>query len=195
MRAKAGAIDSTLQALVAGGVGLVTWAHVRAAGGDSAALLARSRRRADMLRLGGEATRLLAERYRSPGQRIVGLRTVDARSGEPVALGLTVALAASRVAAGQLSKRLTRTGSGAEPSPQGREFALEVNALRAECGEDEERFQRELAALHRERRADPVTSTLTALRPVIIGGVLSIAHGRLRRALAPTVIVVAPPET
>jgi hypothetical protein len=192
LRAKASAIDSTLQALIVGGYGLATWSRVRGGGADGDAVLSRSRRRADLLRLGGEGARLLGERYGTPGQRLVGLRTVDARSGEPVALPLTVALAATKVAAGVLSKRLTRARPLAEASASGREIGLAVQALRDECGEDVERFQRELAALYRERRPEqPSPSALELARPVLIGGALSLAHGRLRRALAPTVVVRA----
>jgi hypothetical protein len=131
-RMLAGAIDSATAFAI--GRGLKRFGGPRPpAGGDRP-----DGRAAATLALGvlGPSSDLVRQQLGSPGQRVLGLRTVDRRTGERVARSRTLLLVALGIADQALAAR-QKPG----PDPQ----------LEAE----QERFRSEIAAIHERHRDDP----------------------------------------
>jgi hypothetical protein len=153
--------------------------------------LARSRGRARegsaAARLMGIPVEVLREQLRSPGQRLLGTRTVDRRTGTRVALWRTLALVGARAAGAELTRRL-------EPAPRP-DLEAEREAVRAEISDIMRRHpqasperQAELQAAHARH-----SRTMPSLPRMIVPSlVIGLATTRLRRHLAPTVEVLAP---
>jgi hypothetical protein len=194
LRAEAGAIDTAVNGLIAGAL----WLYSRrggsgSAGGDDTGNSSSLGNGASAQRVALGVGGLLGERFGSPGQRIVGLRTVDSRSGEPVALKVSLALAGLKLGSGLVNKRLARAAAPARTarvSPS--EFGEEVQALRARFGEDADGLNAALMAHYQKHRAEP-PAAVNFLRPIAVGFALSVVQRRLRRSLAPTVVVVSRP--
>ncbi len=150
--------------------------------------LARSRGHA---RDGNRVARVLAlpgdplrEQLRSPGQQLLGTRTVDRRTGARLALWRTLMLLASAAAAQEVSRRL-----GPAETP---ERDREREAFRAEMEAIMRRHPQASPERDAERDAllarDPGPNLARTLAPVLLTGLLT---SRLRRRLAPTVEVLA----
>ncbi len=143
-----------------------------------------------------QAATLLGERYGTPGERLVGLRTVDERTGAPVPLAHTTALTALRVGGRFLSKRLNRMGAPSEGDVEASRAQLrsELKAAEAELGEDEDALNRERMRLHEEHRVRVPSPGTNLARSVLAALCLAQLHKRLRRRYAPTIVVVWPPR-
>ncbi|HXB14223.1 MAG TPA: hypothetical protein VNV44_00635 [Solirubrobacteraceae bacterium] len=150
--------------------------------------LARSRGHA---RDGGRLTWLLAlpgdplrEQLRSPGQRLLGIRTVDRRTGRRLALWRTLGVLAAAVAGQALAGRLGPAETP-EREREREDFRTEMEAIMR-------RHPQASAAREAERDAllarHPGTDFARTLAPVLLTGLLTT---RLRRRLAPTVEVLA----
>ena len=150
--------------------------------------LARSR---GIVREGGTVARLMAvpgdilrEQLRSPGQRLLGTRTVDRRTGRRLALWRTFAVMGAGVAGQALSRRL----GPAETPEREREreaFSAEMEAIMRRHPQSSAERDAEREALFARY---PSTNFARALAPGVISGLLT---SRLRRRLAPTVEVLA----
>ncbi len=122
----------------------------------------------------------LREQLRSPGERLLGLRTIDRRTGRRVALWRTLALTGVGAAGQELVRRVSRETSEQERARE--ELTAEMQAImrrhpRASPAREAER--RALFARHRQ-----LTGSLArALVPTLA---LGLATTRLRRRLAPT---------
>lgn len=133
------------------------------------------------------ATELVREQLRSPGQALLGLRTVDRRTGGRVALWRSLVLATAGAGQHVIAQRLRPPA----PSPE------QVRAR--------ERYVAEMAAVYERHPLDPDARSAERARllehaPSPIKGAIGpqavanlaigLARGRLRRRLAPTVEVV-----
>ena len=146
---------------------------------------------------GGPVSRLLAssrevvgEQLRTPGQLLFGTRTVDRRTGSRVALWRTVVLTATRVGAGELTRRLTIPAKP-EQDRDREAFVEEMQEIMRRyprASPERDAARKELFARHPPVVISSGSSLLRALVPSLLVGVLD---KRLRRRLAPTVEVLA----
>lgn len=139
-------------------------------------------------RAAGTGQRVLREQLRSPGQLLLGTRTVDRRTGRRVALWRTLALAGVGVASRELVRRLAPF-EGPERRRAQAAFASESHEIYArhpQASPEREAALRELYRRHPPGSvsADPVRIFL----PPLLAGLLGAG---LRRRLAPTVEVLA----
>ena len=174
------------------------WRQTGAALIDMAALAALSwpARRRPLVRPGGLVSRLLVvarevvtEQLRTPGQLLLGTRTVDRRTGARVAVWRTVVLTGVRVAGGELTRLLVvRGGPGKDHDREA--FLTEMNEVMRTHPQDSP--EREAAREELFARHPPVVSSGTSLLRVVAPSlVFGLVNKRLRRRLAPTVEVLA----
>jgi hypothetical protein len=198
LRVRAGAIDGALLAGASAAYALVAWLRLpaqerRRLGLTALRLPGQGGRRALLLGAARDALGAAGEQYGSPGQRIVGLRTVDARTGGPVALRRRLALIAFARASEALRNRAMRANNATAEARRS-ELAGRVKALRAEHGEGTPELQEAMGRLFERHRAEggaePVVSNLLLLA---VGVAIGLANRRLERALAPTVVVIRRP--
>jgi hypothetical protein len=134
------------------------------------------------LRIVGPQSPAVHEQIGSPGEWITGLRTVDRRTGERVALWRTVALAGAQAAAVTLRGRLS-----AAPAPAERRAAIrELSELHERHADDPAALREAIQHHRRDHRAD-----IQTMRPMLVGLALVLVNQFLRRRLAPTMIVRA----
>src|SRR6185437_11728284 len=152
--------------------------------------LARSR---GLLREGSAGAGLMAvpvevlrEQLRSPGQRLLGTRTVDVRTGRRVALWRTIVLIGSRAASAELTRRLEPARTPELDREREAANAEVADIMRRHPQASPEREAELRAAYRRHSHATP--SLPRAVAPSLVLGVLTT---RLRRRLAPTVEVLA----
>lgn len=138
-----------------------------------------------------EAAKLLVERFGSPGQRIVGLRTVDSRSGEPVALGLSVALALLTLGSGLLRGRLAPAAVSGSSQQAHADFVRELEELRARHAGDPQACEAAVLELYRARKVERTAKLVPVVRAFAVGLALSQLNKRLCHRLAPTTVVLA----
>jgi len=128
------------------------------------------------------------EQLASPGQRLLGVRTVDRRTGRRLDLWRTGTLVGFAALAQLLERRLR---PGADPAGEARR-----SALAAEIGAIGERYRDDPARRDAEFRRAALDSGLPPVLPGLAriagaGIALGAARRRLRRRLAPTVEVLA----
>ncbi len=168
-RGAAGALDTAL-------IGAVAWLRARGPGGAAEAT-----RRLRFLRL--IPAEALREQLRTPGQRLLGVRTVDRRTGERVALWRTLLLTAVAAGGQQLSRRFAMPD--AEQDAQRERFLDEVRELDMRHPPDSPGRAEAMRAM-RERHGSVSGDLLRQLGPALAASLLT---SRLRRRLAPTVEV------
>lgn len=129
--------------------------------------------------LAGLAAELARKQLRSPGQRLMGLRTVDRRTGARMAWWRVLAVAGFAVAGRESVRRLSPPPNESPERPP--VVPREAEAIRARHAADPQARQEAMDAYFREHgnRFNPVRS----LGPLIVLGLLG---GLLRRRLAPT---------
>jgi hypothetical protein len=171
----AGALDA---ALVAGGTWL--WRH-RRDGGQSA-------RAARWMGLLEPAVESLRQQLRSPGQMLLGLRTVDRRTGRRLELWRTLVLLGFGVARSMLVRRLAPPALTPEQERDRSGFLDELNAIQARHPDDEAARESERQRLF-ERQHNQVPDILR--RTAVPALALGLLNSRLRRRLAPTTEVAA----
>jgi hypothetical protein len=153
-------------------VGAVPWLWRRRAGGSAGAA------RTWSASLVGPLGELVREQFGSPGQRLLGLRTVDRRTGEPVELWRTVAVHGVSAAGQLLARRLTPF-----QTPEGERFVEELRATSERNPRGSPERAAELSALM-ERHQAPIAANLWRRVAMLLA--LAIVNGLLRRRLAPT---------
>lgn len=129
------------------------------------------------MKLVGQSSDLVREQIGSPGQRAVGIRTVDRRTGERVAVWRSLLLTAIRLAIGAFATRRARAASSPERMRERERYMAEWRAIRERHSDDpdaREAARRELVAPH---------DIASSCAPVLALGLLSTL---LRRRLAPT---------
>jgi hypothetical protein len=173
-RMLAGAIDA---AIVAGATRL--WRHRRGGGKERAA---RS------TGLFEPALQSLRQQLRSPGQLLLGLRTVDRRTGRRLELWRTLVLLGVGVARVTLVRRLAPPKLTPEQERDRRGFLDELNAIQARHPDDEAARESERQQLFaRQHNQLPDILRRTAVPALALG----LLNKRLRRRLAPTTEVLA----
>jgi hypothetical protein len=133
----------------------------------------------------------LGEQVPTPGQRMIGLRTVDARTGRRVELWRTLARACLKEGSAMLTRRLMRRDDPADLEASRRELKMELAALREKYGEDREGLNAAAARLWKDRSHEGRLPAVRVLRwlPVALG--LGFLQRRADRALGPTIVIVA----
>jgi hypothetical protein len=170
----AGALDASL---LAG----ATWLWRQRRGGESM-------RAARWTALLGLAAESLRQQLRSPGQLLLGLRTVDRRTGRRLELWRTLALLGVGVAREMFVRRLAPRQLTPEQERDRSGFLDELNAIQARHPDDAVAREAERRRLF-ERQHNPLPDVLRrAAAPMLAIGLL---NSRLRRRLAPTIEVLA----
>jgi hypothetical protein len=173
-RMLAGAIDA---AIVAGATRL--WRH-RQGGGNA--------RAARSTGLFEPALQSLRQQLRSPGQLLLGVRTVDRRTGRRLELWRTLVLLGVGVARVTLVRRLAPPKLTPEQERDRRGFLDELNAIQARHPDDEAARESERQQLFaRQHNQLPDILRRTAVPALALG----LLNKRLRRRLAPTTEVLA----
>jgi len=178
-RALAGLIDLAVTGLFLG-----AWWRWRGAG---AARQDRPRARgrvgrAALLRVLREG---IEEQLGSPGERLVGIRTVDRRTGRRVELWRTIVVALVRLG-GQLAGRSLQPEPAQRDPGEEEQTRQEILAIKERFADDPEARDAALMEHYRTHR-QPVHVDLA--RPLASILAVSIVNGRLRRRLAPTILV------
>ena len=138
-------------------------------------------------RVVGPAKTILEEQIGTPGGWIVGVRTVDARTGQRVALWRTLAIAFAGVATRELGRRV-RGGSPPITDVEHEWRARELRAIHERYRDDPDARNAALAELCGERQ---VNARLSRGPTLAAAGLQTLVSRRLRRRLAPTVVVDA----
>jgi hypothetical protein len=136
-------------------------------------------------RVPGPAIRLIDEQLGTPGAWAAGLRTVDRRTAQRVALWRTVVVALAQLAIDVLQRRVF--GVQASTFDSGRaDWERELQAIKAAHADDADARNYAIMQLYKERKLDV---KIPIWRPIagIAGSVL--INRWLRRRLTPTVVV------
>jgi hypothetical protein len=194
LRARARAIDAGLLTAATAVYALVAWLRVPAPErrrlGLAALRMPGQGNKTLLLGSARDALRAAGEQYGSPGQRIVGLRTVDARTGRPVALRRRLLLIVIARASELLRNRVMNANNAAAQAHQ-RELTERLKLLRAEHGEGTPELQEAIGQQFEQRRADgAVQPAVNNLWLLPVGIAIGVLNRRLERALAPTIVVV-----
>jgi hypothetical protein len=174
-RALAGALDAALF-----GAGTWLWRRRQAGGGENA----RGARWTPVLE---PALQSLREQLRSPGQLLLGLRTVDRRTGRRLELWRTLVLLGLGVARPILVRRVSSPKLTPEQERDRSGFLDELNAIQARHPDDAVAREAERRQLF-ERQHNQVPDILRRTAPMLA---LGLFNNRLRRRLAPTTEVLA----
>jgi hypothetical protein len=174
-RMLAGVLDA---AIVAGGTWL--WRH-RRGGGENA----RATRWTGLLE---PAVGSFRQQLRSPGQLLLGLRTVDRRTGRRLQLWRTLVLIGADVTRVEIVRRLAPPRLTPEQERDRRGFLDELNAIQARHPDDEAARESERQRLF-ERQHNQLPDILR--RTAVPALALGLLNKRLRRHLAPTTEVLA----
>lgn len=144
----------------------------------------RGRANAGVLRwlrlLPAEAVR---EQLRTPGQRLLGIATVDTRTGRRVALWRTLVLLAVGAAGQALSARLR---GREDPDAERRREAVRRDLDEIARGHADDRAARQAAMQRSLGEHEPPSIYPGLLRAIAPAFVVSTLNRRLRRRLAPT---------
>jgi hypothetical protein len=192
LRAKAKAIDVTLVGAAVVLYILPSWLRADPEKRMVAFSQALDKTRHPWQRLLGEGLAVLGEQLPTPGQRIVGLRTVDARTGQRVELWRTLARAGFRGGSGMLVRRLMRRDDSVDLEASRQELKMELAALQERYVDDREGLNAAAAGLLKDRQADGRLPAVKVMRwlPVALG--LGLLQRRVNRALSPTIVIVRP---
>lgn len=154
-------------------------------------------RRRELIRLDGPFARLmgvvpavLREQLRTPGQLLLGIRTVDRRTGARVVLWRSFAVAGASIAGRLVIRRLAVSGRSERERPR-EDFLAEMHELmrqHPQASPEREAARRELFARHPSTITITSRGILRAVAPTLLFG---LVMRRLRRRLAPTVEVLA----
>ena len=157
--------------------------------------LARDRRTPRALRVAASALaptgELVREQLGSPGQRLLGLRTIDRRTGMRVALWRTLVVAGAAAAAPLLTRRLMPR-EDPEGDRRREQMGRRLGEIHRLYPMDSDVRQDALRRAYEEIDPPPIRVDLVRMVPATIG--VGILSRRLRRRLAPTVEVLARPR-
>jgi hypothetical protein len=168
--AVAGVIDATL---VCGlGWGLRRTGRIRADG------------RADrLLWLIASAGELVRTRVRSPGQRLLGLRSVDERTGRRIELWRSLVLLGADAGGHLIARRLRPAAQTPDQEGKRERFIAELGEIMQRHPENNPAREAERRALF-ERYPPPTAGNLSRSMGAPLA--VSLINSRLRRRLAPT---------
>jgi hypothetical protein len=132
----------------------------------------------------GPLTSMVTEHLGSPGGWLMGLRTVDERTGRRLAWWRLVVVVSAQAGASALGQHLMRTGRAALASER-RELDRDLQAIRDAHPDDPEAMQAQMRTYYAEHRVQ--VDAWRWLPPLLVGPVVN----RLLRRLAPTRVVLA----
>jgi hypothetical protein len=132
---------------------------------------------------------VLGEQVGTPGGWIVGVRTVDRRTGRRIDLWRTLTVALVQLATRLLARRLTPRPSLPSEGER-RERAREVEAIKERYADDEDALQTELMRHYAEHQMN-VTANIWP--PLVAGVASALVNRTVRRRLAPTLVVSRAP--
>jgi hypothetical protein len=173
----AGLIDAAVMALPTAIYGLRAW-RARGTGRPAA-------RPPGWMSMLAPASALVGEQVGTPGSWIMGVRTVDKRTGSRLALWRTLTVALVHVVTRLLGRRLA-------PRPEipteaeRRQRWSEIQAIKERYADDEDALSAELMRHQAERRGDV---TVNIWPPVVAGLGSTLVNRAVRRRLAPTLVV------
>jgi hypothetical protein len=139
----------------------------------------------------GPSGELVREQFGSPGQHLLGLRTVDRRTGRRVEPWRTLVLLGAGVAGQLLVRRLTPSVQTPEREREHERFMEELRALNERHPAGSPERDVELSALMEHHPAPIVVNPSRAMAASLAMG---LVNNRLRRRLAPTTEVLARPR-
>jgi hypothetical protein len=140
-------------------------------------------------RIPGPAMRLIEEQIGTPGARAAGLRTVDRRTAQRVALWRTVVVALAQLAIDVLQRRVFGVRPSTSDATQA-DLGRELQAIKAAHANDPDARNHAIMQLYKERKLDV---EIPIWRPVAGVAGSMLINRWLRRRLAPTVVVVRAP--
>jgi hypothetical protein len=130
----------------------------------------------------------LREQVGTPGQRLLGIRTVDRRTGARVELWRSLLLLGSGWASLLLVRRLAPGGRSAEQQRAVEAYWRELREIGIRHADDPEAAHAERRELFDRSPPPLAVNVWRAVGPMLAAGLLMI---RLRRRVAPTVEVIA----
>jgi hypothetical protein len=139
------------------------------------------------LALLGSAGEFAREQLASPGQRLLGVRTVDRRTGRRIQLWRTGLLLGASVAGQQLTARLRPAALQEDPAREG--FLTELREIHERHPVDSPELAAERHALYQRHTVSLHGPDL--MRAVGVSTAVALLNRRLRRRVAPTVEVLA----
>jgi hypothetical protein len=128
---------------------------------------------------------VLGEQVGTPGGWIMGVRTVDRRTGRRLELWRTLTVALVQLATRQLSRRLTPRPSFPSDAER-RQRWDEIQAIKERYADDKEARNTELMRHHSEHS---VNVTANFWPPLVAGLASALVNRTVRRRLAPTLVV------
>jgi|GEM_PF-1624388 hypothetical protein len=132
---------------------------------------------------------VLGEQVGTPGGWIMGVRTVDRRTGRRLELWRTLTVALVGLATRLLTRRLTPRPSLPSEAEQ-RERTREVQAIKERYADDEDALHAEMMRHYTENR---VNVTANFWPPLVAGLASALVNRTVRRRLAPTLVVLRAP--
>jgi hypothetical protein len=183
LRTLAGLIDAAVFGLLAALYLRRMWRRGPGADGDLKDLPRRTRPL-------GLAVSVIEEQLGTPGGWIVGLRTVDLRTGRRLALWRTLAVAITRLVTEAASRRLVPAPPSI-PVSEREEFGRELRAIEEAYPGDGGRLA-EASSRFDERHRVEMKQSRWLSRWLLAVVVPALINRRLRRHVAPTVVVVSP---
>lgn len=136
----------------------------------------------------GSAGEFAREQVASPGQRLLGVRTVDRRTGRRTELWRSGLLLGAGIAGRGLTARL-RLEPAAEAEQARESFLPELRAIQERHAVDSPELAAERHALYERHRVSVYGPDL--MRAMGVSVAVALLNRRLRRRLAPTVEVRA----
>jgi hypothetical protein len=176
-KALAGLIDTAVLALPAA---LYLLRALRASGAERPAA-----RPPGWTRVLTPAVAVLGEQVGTPGGWIMGVRTVDRRTGRRLALWRTLTVAFAQVATRVLIRRLTPRPVVPSDDERGQRLR-EVQAIKDRYADDEGALSAELMRHYAEHQSNV---TVKVWPPLLAGVGSTLVIRSLRRRLAPTLVV------
>lgn len=128
---------------------------------------------------------IVGEQVGTPGERIMGVRTVDKRTGRRVVLWRSLVLATVRIGARLLGRRL-KPRPAVSSQAEHRQRADEIQAIKERYADDEDARNAALMRYYSEHRVNVRANVW----PVFAAGMVpALLNLWIRRRLAPTVVV------
>jgi hypothetical protein len=173
----AGLIDAAVMALPTAIYGLRAW-RARGTGRPAA-------RPPGWMSMLAPACALVGEQVGTPGSWIMGVRTVDERTGRRLALWRTLTVALVQVVTRLLGRRLAPRPE-IRPEAERRQRWSEIQAIKERYADDEDALSAELMRHQAEHRGDV---SVNIWPPVVVGLGATLVNRAVRRRLAPTLVV------
>jgi hypothetical protein len=181
-KALGGAVDTALAVALAA---VSWWWRSRGAGTAGRSQMAGRMR---LLALLAPVRAIVDEQLGSPGGWVAGVRTVDERTGRRVALWRTVLIVSARVGMRAAAQRLAKPSPPISEAEQ-EQRARELQAIRERFAEDEDARNAALMD-HYRKHQKPVHANFAGPLAITLGS--AVVNNRLRRHLAPTMLVGRP---